>query len=306
MSLIARIASLSHRDRITTVGLTITGIWLFLVALFWLLSPGDPDSGGGVGFLVSVAGIVLPIALVWLGVAQARELAVLRAETDDLRHHLSQMRAPRADEGTTKSVRIDASEGVRMSAPEPQPARAVPAARPRPPAPPRAAAPAQPEHAEQAEVDPATLIRALNFPDGPDDAEAIEALRQALRDKANSKVLRAAQDVVTLLAGRDVYMDDLPPDPARPETWRRYAEGARGSAVAALGGIRQPEALEIAAAMMRDDEIFRDTAHHFLRHVDDLLARLVPKLDDLQIAVLADSRSARAFMLLGRVSGAFG
>ena len=47
MSLIARIASLSHRDRITTVGLTITGIWLFLVALFWLLSPGDPDSGEG-------------------------------------------------------------------------------------------------------------------------------------------------------------------------------------------------------------------------------------------------------------------
>ncbi|MFC0199827.1 hypothetical protein [Paracoccus rhizosphaerae] len=306
--MIARIASLSHRDRITTVGLTITGIWLFLVALFWLLSPGDPDSGGGVGFLVSVAGIVLPIALVWLGVAQARELAVLRAETDDLRHHLSQMRTPCPDEDISESVRMDMPEGVRMSAPEPQPARPAPVARPRPPAPTRAAAPApaQPDPAEQAEVDPATLIRALNFPDGPDDAEAIEALRQALRDKANSKVLRAAQDVVTLLAGRDVYMDDLPPEPTRPETWRRYAEGGRGSAVAALGGIRQPDALEIAAAMMRDDEIFRDTAHHFLRHVDGLLARLVPKLDDLQIAVLADSRTARAFMLLGRVSGVFG
>ena len=58
--------------------------------------------------------------------------------------------------------------------------------------------------------------------------------------------------------------------------------------------------------MLREDEIFRDTAHHFLRHFDGLTARLVPELDDLQIAVLADSRSSRAFMLLGRVSGVFG
>ncbi|WP_265500165.1 hypothetical protein [Paracoccus beibuensis] len=300
MSLIARIASLSRRDRITTVGLTISGIWLFLVALFWILSPGEPDAGGGVGLLVSVAGIVLPVALVWLGVAQARQLAVLRAETDDLRRHLAHMRAPAPQDE-------DPADDARAPQPASMASRAAPVARPRPPAPPRtAAAVAQPEPVENIEVDPATLIRALNFPDGPDDVEAIDALRHALRDKKNSKVLRAAQDVVTLLAGRDVYMDDLPPEPARPETWRRYAEGARGSAVAALGGIHQPEALQIAAAMIQDDEIFRDTAHHFLRHVDGLLARLVPQLDDLQIAVLADSRTARAFMLLGRVSGVFG
>ncbi|RJK99755.1 hypothetical protein D3P06_14265, partial [Paracoccus aestuarii] len=155
-------------------------------------------------------------------------------------------------------------------------------------------------------IAPVTLIQALNFPDGPDDHAAIEALRAALADPANSRVLRAAQDVVTLMAGRDIYMDDLPPHPARPDVWRRFAAGERGSAVAALGGIHQPEALQIAAAMMQEDEIFRDTAQHFLRHFDGLTARLVPHLDDLQIAVLADSRSARAFMLLGRVSGVFG
>ncbi|MFN3525697.1 MAG: hypothetical protein ACK4YU_06370, partial [Paracoccus sp. (in: a-proteobacteria)] len=88
--------------------------------------------------------------------------------------------------------------------------------------------------------------------------------------------------------------------------WRRFAEGQRGSAVAALGGIDDAEALQIVAGMMRQDEIFRDTAQHFLRHFDALLARLLPEMDDTQIAVLADSRSARAFMLLGRVSGSFG
>ena len=160
--------------------------------------------------------------------------------------------------------------------------------------------------AQGAPVDATTLIRALNFPDGPDDVDAIDALRHALKDPAHSKVLRAAQDVVTLMAGQDVYMDDLPPEMARPDVWRRYAAGERGSAVAALGGIHHQPALEIAATMLREDEIFRDTAHHFLRHFDGLTARLVPELDDLQIAVLADSRSSRAFMLLGRVSGVFG
>lgn len=301
MSLIARIASLSNRDRISTIGMTLTGIWLFLVVLFWLLGPSDAAAGaGGVSRLVSIMGTVLPVALVWLGVSLARQLAELRAEADDLRAHLAHLRgdAPAAPEPRPLPAERPRTE-ARAAVPAPPPARPQPKA---PPAEPREAA--LPDASPG--VDAGTLIRALNFPDGPDDVEAIDALRQALQDPANSRVLRAAQDVVTLMAGRDVYMDDLPPDPARPDVWRRFADGARGSAVGALGGIHSPEALEVAARMLQEDEIFRDTAQHFLRHFDGLAARLVPQLDDLQIAVLADSRSARAFMLLGRVSGIFG
>ena len=36
------------------------------------------------------------------------------------------------------------------------------------------------------------------------------------------------------------------------------------------------------------------------------LCRLLPQLDDAEIEVLAESRSARAFMLVGRVAGIFG
>lgn len=384
MSLIARIASLTNRDRITTVGLALTAAWLFLVALFWLLAPGGTGAGG-VARLVGIMGVVLPLALIWLGVSLARRLEILQAEASDLRATLTRMRraggedmagdemaqdgearedmltdgssadtmapdwgtghdadavagsrsgrpvagraasaqAPsgqtgsgragsgqagsgragsgRAGSGQTGSGRADTGRATAQPAsrPAPQPGTLPAAARTRAGAEPRA-------EVEATQTDPATLIRALNFPDGPDDVEAIEALRQALRDPGPSRVLRAAQDVVTLMAGRDVYMDELPPRHARPDVWRRFAQGERGSAVAALGGIHQPEALEIAAALMRDDEIFRDTAHHFLRHFDGLAARLVPDLDDLQIAVLADSRTARAFMLIGRVSGVFG
>lgn len=128
----------------------------------------------------------------------------------------------------------------------------------------------------------------------------------ALKDHDTSRVLRAAQDVVTLLAGQNVYMDDLPPDPASPAVWRRFSEGARGAAVGSLGGIHDETALEVTSAMLRGDEIFRDTAHHFLRHFDLLLTRILPQLDDDQIAALSETRSARAFMLVGRVAGIFG
>ncbi|MGP9803823.1 hypothetical protein [Paracoccus sp. NSM] len=295
MTLAARLASLARRDALTGVGLALSGAWLLLVALFWLLGPPAEAERGGVARLVSAFGVVLPLALVWMGVAMARALALLRAEAADLRRQLDAMRPE--GEGAVSSGR--------PAEPQPEPASAQPRPRPRPTGDQRQAAmrfdapPSQP-------VDAGTLIRALNFPDGPEDHDAIEALRAALRDQDNSRVLRAAQDVVTLLAGRDVYMDMLPPASAPAAVWRRFAEGQRGSAVAALGGIDDPDALQTAAAMLREDEVFRDAAHHFLRHFDGLLARLVPELDDLQIAVLGDSRSGRAFMLLGRATGSFG
>ena len=55
---------------------------------------------------------------------------------------------------------------------------------------------------------------------------------------------------------------------------------------------------------MGSEMCIRDS--HFLRHFDILLTRLLPQLDDAEIEVLAESRSARAFMLVGRGAGIFG
>ena len=92
---------------------------------------------------------------------------------------------------------------------------------------------------------------------------------------------------------------------ARPELWRRFAQGERGGAVAALGGIRDRRALAIAGGRLRGDPVFRDAAHHFLRRFDRMLADLEPAASDAQIAGLTDTRTARAFILLGRVMGIF-
>lgn len=311
MTLLQRITSLAQRDSLSMIGIAVTAVWLLLLLLFWLLAPANDGTGSGIGTLLGIMGVVLPVALIWLAVGLARAIATLRAEAADLRARLSQMRsggiAPAAVATSARPQQSDTAlgaSGVRMIPQTQQTRPAQPAPRPNRPTDVRQQAMSF-DAPEQVSVTPQTMILALNFPNGPDDVQAITALRTALKDHGNSRVLRAAQDVITLLAGHDVYMDDLPPEPVDIEAWRRFGEGARGISVASVGGIHDATALEITAAYLRADEIFRDTAHHFMRQFDVTVTRLMVELDDDQIVMLADSRSARAFMLLGRVAGVF-
>lgn len=154
-------------------------------------------------------------------------------------------------------------------------------------------------------LDAALFIRALNFPEGPDDAEGIAALRIALADPHTTRLIRAAQDVLTLLARDGVFMDDLAPEQPPVALWRQFAQGTRGAEIAALGGVRDRDVLRVVHETMRADTIFRDAAHHFLRQFDRALAAFEPEADDALVAALAASRTARAFMLLGRAAGTF-
>ena len=52
--------------------------------------------------------------------------------------------------------------------------------------------------------------------------------------------------------------------------------------------------------------MFRDAVHHFLRLFDRSVTELMPQLTDDEILWLAQTRSARAFMLLARAAGLFG
>lgn len=308
-------------DRAAVIGLALTALWLALVGLFWLFGPEGDGQSSGLMRLASLFGVLLPPALIWIAVGLARAIAALRAEADQLRAHMSQMQADVPVPESASAGLAALGGAARPDAPSaPPPATAPVAARPHPPSrpqplpskPPRLA-PADARQAamrfeapESVAVDPEDLIRALNFPDGPDDHAAIASLHAALRDHENARMLRSAQDVVTLLAGADLYMDNLLPEPVPAALWRRFAEGQRGASVAALDGIRDADAQQMAAHLMRGDEVFRDAAHHFLRHFDLLLGRLVPQLDDAQIGRLAQTRSARAFLLLGHVAGVFG
>ena len=158
---------------------------------------------------------------------------------------------------------------------------------------------------DTASPSPADLIRALHFPEDENDQDGFEALRKALGDGRIAPLISAAQEVLTRLAQEGIYMDDLRPDRARPEIWRAFAQGTRGPLIAALGGIRDRSCLALTAGRMRNDPEFRRAAHLFLREFDKVFAAFEQQADDAQVAAMADTRSARAFMLLGRVSGVF-
>ncbi|HHY01612.1 MAG TPA: hypothetical protein GX686_01915, partial [Paracoccus sp.] len=120
-----------------------------------------------------------------------------------------------------------------------------------------------------------------------------------------ARTIRAAQDVVTLLAKHGVYADDLDRAALSAALWRRFLDGERGPALAQLASGDETSA-EIAAGLIRSDEVFRDAAHHFLRQYDRTLARIAPELSDEALALLSDTRSGRGFALLAQVTGMFG
>lgn len=296
--------------------------WVALASV-WLLMTPDDGSGTAGGFVVTALAVVLPVALIWVAASAARTARILHDELQRLQAALEQTRA--AILGDRQVARLAAPAVAQKPAGTAPPARAPEAPQgtfsttrepPRPPRPgnPQAARPAeeQPLLALGAAPDEgapplarADLIRALNFPDTDKDAEGFAALRRALRDRRTRQLIQASQDVLTLLSQDGIYMDDLTPDRARPEVWRRFARGERGRSVAALGGVRDRSCLARTTGRMRQDTIFRDAAHHFLRLFDRMLAAAEAEFSDEDIARLSDTRTARAFMLIGRVTGAF-
>lgn len=306
--------------------------WL-AASLAWLLTRPDPapDAGGMpllmTGFLV----VVLPLAAVWGAVATARSIRALRDEAarlqvtvDAMRHAyvLSQQAAASSALKPSVEKRLDeiaaaqkqteqvlamftsrrdtaltvpsADRKAALAAPAPAGAEEQPAL-----------ALGTPAEDLRAPLSVADFVRALNFPESPEDKTGFRALRLALEDRTASRLIRAAQDVLTLLAQEGIYMDDLKPERARPELWRRFAAGERGRGIAGLGGIRDRSSLALTAARMREDPVFRDAGHHFLRTFDKTIAEFEKNASDAELADLAETRTARAFMLFGRVTGTF-
>lgn len=283
------------------------------------------EFGGAGGFADGVIGalaIIMPIALIWVAAGAARTARALRAEAARLQASIDAMRAAYVDQQQRMAIdlkpaltekleelvqahRVDAAGGAVFSS---QRTASVPVERaavtqPNPDQPQPALGLSTP--IEKAPISIADFIKALNFPENEHDKEGFRTLRRALEDRSTERLVRASQDVLTLLSQDGIYMDDLRPDRARPEVWRRFAQGERGRAIADLGGIHDRSSLVLAAGRMKKDPVFRDAAHHFLRHFDRTFMEFEKNADDAEIVDLANTRTARAFMLLGRVAGTF-
>lgn len=312
---------------IEVIAIVVSLIWLVGVALFFLVLPSEGEEATTVDslrFVMTLMAIFLPIAMVWIAAMAARSARIVREESQRLQAAIDAMRqtyvADRQQRGSgiEPTVERKLNEIARATQKTETALATFTTTRPNArieaaPTPPSATSgDDQPRLAlgTTAEdiappISKPDLVRALNFPDTEGDEVGFAALRRALKDRAAKQLIQASQDVLTLLSQDGIYMDDLRPDRARPEIWRKFAHGERGKTVAALGGIRDRSSLALTAGRMREDTIFRDTAHHFLRKYDQMLVSFETDATDEDIAALAETRTSRAFMLLGRVTGAF-
>ena len=297
------------------LGAGVALLWIVLV-LVWGL--GLPVLGGISGVLFMLFAVALPVAMLGLIVLLLRQIRDLRLAAQALAGQMQALRLSEARDAAARVVRADEAGRPGASGPgfatRRDPAASQPSADGR-----AALMPAQPAVGEEQpglalatpmDVDVAPLevddfIRAIQFPESAEDAAGFAALRRALSDRAAAKLIRASQDVLTLLAQEGIYMDDLVPDRARPDLWRRFAAGERGRTIAALGGIRDRSCLALTGQKMREDPVFRDAAHHFLRSFDRAFAAIEPHCTDEDVGMVSETRTARAFMLVGRVAGTF-
>ncbi len=329
-------ASRTERPAISStevIAAVLSVLWLLGTTLFFVLTSGQPDGTGptvdSTRMVMTMIAIFMPVALIWVAAMATRssrimkeESARLQAAVNAMRHTYIQQQQSgvvgmkpeverKLDEIAAAQRKTDAAlamfTSIRPSVEENAAAQKAALAR-------QAPAPGNeqpslelgtPAEALAPPLSVADFIRALHFPETAEDKEGFRALRRALQDRNASQLVQAAQDVLTLLSQDGIYMDDLTPDRARPEIWRRFARGERGKEMAVLGGIRDRSSLALAAGRMRQDTVFRDSVHHFLRKFDRTFSEFEKTATDQEIAELTDTRTARAFMLLGRATGTF-
>ena len=316
------------REVIIAAGISV--VWTILLAgygagYFGLLGDiAEPRDAAFLEVIFFLMILVLPLSFVWLGSAVIRRSFQIQDEARRLEREVREMQTsgnapsragvsqPRIKDNrvdtlqkrvTELSNQIKQMETTITSVRQMQAALQTQASPNRKPD--TAVAQPVPEPAEPI-LDWPNMLLALNFPRDEKDAEGFRALRLAKRDENAGRLLRAAEDMLNLLAQEGIYMDDLRPTIAPAYDWRSFAEGTRGNDVGSVGGIIAPEAMERIKAREKNDQIFKDTSLYFLRRFDIMLKSFVEGASDGQIQQLADTRTGRAFMLLGRAAGMFG
>lgn len=264
-------------------------VWLVAILWWWL---GQPD-GQGPGVAMALLLVVVPLGLLAALISSLRTVRGMRAEAARLHGALDAARNGAGPRDVTRPSALAM----------PAPAMADPVRAPSRPA--EQTSLAFDDAPDGPDLTIEDYILALNFPDSPDDEDGIEALQMVLTDHEAARLIRSAQDVLTLLAQDGVFMDDLTPEQPRADLWRRFAAGERGPSTRGVGAVHDRSALTMTTARLREDQIFRDAAHHFMRSFDRSLPAFGEYATDGELAALADTRTSRAFMLVARASGAF-
>jgi hypothetical protein len=311
---------------IEVAALVLTALWLGVVGWFFIaVDPAQVAAARAepLGFAVALLGIFLPVALIWVAASAARTARTMREEAARLHAAIDAMRASHVErqeadgalrrsfeeriDGVARAQAVLGAELAGLRAEREEPEQVLePIGRPSGPSPlPALSLPLADAPAEGTPLPPEDFIRALNFPENDRDAEGFEVIRRALRSPRTAALIEAAQDLLTLLAQDGIYVDDLSPHRPPPPAWRAFAAGARGAEVSSLAGVRDRSSLALTGGRLREDPVFRDAVHGFLRSFEEAVSPFLAEATDAELVAFADTRTARAFMLTGRVAGTF-
>lgn len=143
------------------------------------------------------------------------------------------------------------------------------------------------------------ILRALNLADSESDSEGLEAVQAAMHH-GGGEMFNHVGNVLQSLAAIGILTDELVPDFAPPDIWRTHGYDRADRLAKSLGGFeRESRYVPRVAALLAEDEKFRIVAEAMVIEIGQLLKNLVARANDQDIRTAVNSRSVRAYVLLG-------
>ena len=149
------------------------------------------------------------------------------------------------------------------------------------------------------------LIQALHFPNDCNDSFGYMAMRIARKTNAISELLQVSEDFLNLLAQDGIYLDDLTIEPPSVEAWINFIKIDQNHNKRKLSCIGIDETIIKLRLRLKKDTIFRDTALILMRRFDQFLRDKLKTADDHHIFKIANTRSGKAFLIIGKISDSF-
>ena len=150
-----------------------------------------------------------------------------------------------------------------------------------------------------------TLLKALNFPKDENDFSGFAAQNLARKNNTILQLLQVSEDFLNLLAQDGIYLDDLKIEPPSVTAWVNFIKNEQNDQRKRLSCSGVDEHIKKLKMRIKSDVVFRDTALMLMRRFDKLLRDKLETAEDHEIFKISDTRSGKAFLIVGEISDAF-
>ena len=149
------------------------------------------------------------------------------------------------------------------------------------------------------------ILKALHFPKDEHDLVGFSALKIARKNNTFSELLQVSEDFLNLIAQDAIYLDDLKIEPPPVEAWLSFISTNQNPNRRRLNCVGIDRQIKRLKSRIKTDTIFRDTSLMLMRRFDVLLRDHLKLANDDQIFKIAETRTGKAFLIVGKLSDSF-